>query len=193
MDRTIVNGFDVGALFETVETISEDPCIAAFKFRARNRWVGGGENRTTIDGYYAACEELSRDEPFELVNDEPSVLLGTDTAPNPTEYVLHALAGCMTTSLVAHAAARGVTVEEVDTHIFGDLDVRGFLGIDESVRSGFERIAIEMRVKADAPEETIRELCEIARARSPVFDIVTNRVPVALELVARPAGGEDGA
>lgn len=190
MERKIVNGFDIGALFETIETIGREPAIAAFIFRARNRWLSGGENRTTIDSYYAACEELTRDEPFELANDEPPLLLGTDTAPNPVEYVLHALAGCLTTTLVAHAAARGIAIDEVETRLSGNLDARGFLGMSEDVRNGYPKITVDMRVRADAPEETIRELCEIAKARSPVFDMITNGVPVEVALTAESAGDD---
>jgi len=190
MAQNIVNGLDVDTLFETIETIKEDPCIAAFKFKAHNNWVSGGVNRTRLKDYYAAKQDMQHETAFELVNDEPPILLGGDVAPNPVEYVLHALAGCITTSLVAHAAARGITVEEVETRFVGDLDVRGFLGMDESVRNGYRQIDVDLRVKADAPEGTIYELCEIAKNRSPVFDIVSHGVPVAVKVDAQSTKGE---
>jgi uncharacterized OsmC-like protein len=184
MTQKTVNGLDVQQLFETIDTIKHDPCIAAFTFRARNRWESGGINRTTLKDYYAAREEMEHETTFELVNDEPPILLGQDTAPNPVEYVLHALAGCITTSLVAHAAARGINVEEVETRFVGNLDVRGFLGMEESVRNGYQQIAVDLRVKAETDDATIHELCEIAKNRSPVFDIVSHGVPVAVTVRA---------
>lgn len=182
MQTEKINGVDTGALFETIEAIKGNACIAAFTFRADNEWVEGGENRSTVDGYYGAGQENRRARPFVLTNDEPPVLLGGDRAPNPVEYVLHALAGCLTTSLVYHAAARGIRVEEVRTRFEGDLDLRGFLGMSDAVRNGYEEIRVVFDVRADAPEETIGELVELARKRSPVFDIVTRGTPVKTAL-----------
>jgi uncharacterized OsmC-like protein len=136
---------------------------------------------TTVNG---GVPDTARTATFELDNDEPDVLLGGDRAPNPVEYVLHALAGCLTTSLVYHAAARGITVRSVATRLEGDLDLRGFLGLDEDVRRGYERVRVTMHVDADTDQMTIDELVALAQARSPVFDIVSNGVPVAVQAVA---------
>ena len=183
-EQKIVNGVNVTELFDTVEAIKGQKEIARFNFRATNKWVGGGSNQTTVSDYYGACQEFKRDEPFVFQKDEPPVLLGRDTGANPVEYALAALAGCLTTSLVYHAAARGIELEEVESRFEGDLDLQGFLGMDESVRNGYENIRVTFKVKADAPEETLRELVELAQKRSPVFDIVTNKVPVSVELAA---------
>ena len=114
--------------------------------------------------------------------DEPSVLLGTDRGANPVEYVLTALAGCLTTSLVYHAATRGISIEEVESHLEGDLDLRGFLGLSEEVRTGYENIRVSFKIKADATDEQLKELVQVAQKRSPVFDTVSRPVPVSVEL-----------
>lgn len=176
---SIINGVNVTALGETVAAVQNEPAIAKFQFRAKNKWQGGGFNRTEINGFYGACQEDdTRTEPFVLENDEPAVLLGEDRAPNPVEYVLHALAGCMTTTMVYHAAAQGIKIESVETELEGDLDLHGFLRLDENVRNGYESIRIKFKVKSNATPEQLKELARI----SPVFDIVSNPVPVAVEL-----------
>ncbi|HEY0874235.1 MAG TPA: OsmC family protein [Vicinamibacterales bacterium] len=177
--RTTMNGLDVNQLFGTLEAIKGDPGLARFQFRARNRWIDGGLNRSTIRDFYGGGQEdTSRTEPFVFANDEPPVLLGENRGANPVEFVLHALAGCLTTSLVLHAAARGIRVNSVETRFEGDLDVRGLLGIDDSVRNGYERIKVTFKVSADAPDSVIDELITLAQKRSPVFDVVSHGVPV---------------
>ena len=182
-NSTTLNGVNVEELFKTVDAVKKTAAIAKFRFRADNTWIEGGHNRTSIRNFYGAgVEDTSRKTPFILDADEPKVLLGTDRGANPVEYVLTALAGCLTTSLVYHAAARGITVEEVESHLEGDLDLRGFLGISEEVRNGYENIRVTFKIKADATEEQLRELVQLAQKRSPVFDIVSHPVPVSVEL-----------
>jgi uncharacterized OsmC-like protein len=182
-----INGVDTGRMFSTIEAIQADPAIARFQFRLQNRWVGGGENRSVVRDYCGAKQEMAHPEPFELANDEPPVLLGADRAPNPVEYILHALAGCITTTVVYQAAARGIPVRAMATRFEGDLDLRGFLGLSEEVRRGFSNIRISVDLDVDADEATKRELIALAQARSPVVDIVTNGVPVQLLLNEQPA------
>jgi uncharacterized OsmC-like protein len=180
---TAVNGVNVEELFKIVDAVKKTVAIAKFRFRADNTWIDGGHNRTSIRNFYGAGgEDTSRKTPFVLDADEPKVLLGTDRGPNPVEYVLTALAGCLTTSLVYHAAARGIAVEEVESHLEGDLDLRGFLGLSEEVRNGYENIRVTFKIKADATEEQLRELVQLAQNRSPVFDIISHPVPVSVKL-----------
>lgn len=181
--KTDLNGVNVDELSKTVAAVKKTASIAKFRFRADNTWIDGGHNRTSIRNFYGAGgEDTSRKTPFILDADEPKVLLGTDRGANPVEYVLTALAGCLTTSLVYHAAARGIAIEEVESHLEGDLDLRGFLGISEEVRNGYDNIRVTFKIKADAPEAQLRELVELAQKRSPVFDIVSHPVPVNVEL-----------
>lgn len=183
MTKTIRNGVDTEKLFATLKLIKERPELAKFQFRASNHWIGGAHNRSAIKGFYAAGDEdTSRGEEFELDASEPAILLGTDTGPNPAEYLLHALAACLTTSIVYVAAARKVELGWVESKITGDMDVRGALGVDDEPRNGFERINVSFRVAGNAPEEKLREIVERAKARSAVYDMVTNGVPVGVEV-----------
>jgi uncharacterized OsmC-like protein len=177
------NGVDVPTLFATVDAVKGSPEIARFQFRATNEWVSGTHNRSTIHGFYGAGQEdTSREEPFVIDAGEPAVLLGTDTGPNPAEYLLHALAACLTTTLVYSAAARKVRLTEVESTFEGDMDVRGCLGLSDEVRNGFDRIRVSFHLEGDAPPEKLREVVDRAQKRSAVYDMVTNGVPVAVEL-----------
>jgi uncharacterized OsmC-like protein len=180
--ENVVNGVSVTKLVQTVGVIQGNPSIANFNFRAKGRWINGGHNQTTINDFYGACQTHSRNQPFVFDKDEPPVLLGTDQGANPVEYALAALNGCLTTSLIYHAAAQGISIDEVETTLSGDLDLHGFLGLDENVRNGYEKIKVNFRVKSDAPREKVRELVELAQKRSPVFDIVSHPTPVEVSL-----------
>lgn len=181
--EAVRNGVDTAQLFGTLDAVKADPSIARFQFRARNRWIDGAHNRTKIRDFYAANQEdTSRAEEFVLDAGEPAILLGTDTGPNPAEYLLHALAACLTTSLVYVAAARGVRLTEVESTLEGDMDVQGALGLSDEHRNGFERIRVFFRVEGDAPEEKLREVVARAQQRSAVFDMVTNGVPVTVDV-----------
>jgi uncharacterized OsmC-like protein len=186
MPNSEINGVNVDLLFTTIKAIKETPSLAKFKFRASNQWIDGAHNRTTIKDFYGAgTEDTSRSEAFVMDNDEPVILLGEDHGANPVEVVLHALAGCLTTSLVYHAAAQGIRIDEVESKFEGDIDLHGFLGLSESVRNGYENIRVTFKVKGDAPEEKLEELCQLARKRSPVFDIISNPVSVSVRLETR--------
>jgi uncharacterized OsmC-like protein len=175
----IINGVNVDRLAETVTAIQQNPNLAVSQFRAANRWINGGHNRSTIQGFYAAGQEdTTRSKPFMLDADEPPVLLGRDQGANPVEFVLHALAACLTTSLVYHAAARGIRVESVESKLEGDLDLQGFLGLSDKVRRGYKEIRVHFTVKSDASAEQLKELTTF----SPVHDIVSNQVPVSISV-----------
>lgn len=177
-----VNGVDVEKLSETMTAINGNPEIAKFSFRATNKWLGGGHNRTTINEFNGACSLHSRASSFIVDEDEPPILLGQDHGANPVEYALTALAGCLTTSLVYHASARGIKIDEVESTLEGNLDLRGFLGLSEGVRNGYEGIKVAFKIKADAPKEQLEDLVETAKKRSPVFDIVSNPTPISVRL-----------
>lgn len=178
----VVNGVDVDQLKANIGAIQQQPVLAKFRFRANNQWLGGGLNRSAIGEFEGVGQTHKRAEDFVLDNAEPPVLLGQDQAPNPVEYVLHALAGCLTTGLVYHAAARGIRLDEVESQLEGEMDLRGFLGLTDEVRRGYEKIRVVFRIKSDAPREKLEELFLFSKQISPVFDIVTNGVPVSVEL-----------
>jgi uncharacterized OsmC-like protein len=183
----MINGVDVGRLSETIDAIKHDPEIATFRFRASNHWESGGHNMTTIHDFYGAKQNVEHRQDFHIAADEPEMLLGNDLGANPVEMVLTALAGCLTTTLVYHAAARGVTIRAVESELEGDLDLRGFLGMSDTVRRGYTNIGVNMRVDADASQEMIDELVELAQKLSPVFDIVSN--PVNVMVTGEPLAG----
>jgi uncharacterized OsmC-like protein len=178
----LMNGLDVQAAMDTIDAIKANPGLARFQFRARNTWVNGGENRSVIRDFYGAGrEDDSRTMAFEFTNGEPPVLLGNNEGANPVEFLLHALAGCVTTTFVLHAMARGIRVRELSTRLEGDLDLRGLLGLDDQVSPGYEQIRIEMDVKADCSEEELDDLLAYTQQHSPVCNTVCRPVPVALE------------
>ncbi len=178
----MTNGVDVGKLFETIEAIKGAPDIAKFKFRARNKWIHGGHNHTTIKDFYGAGEEHAHEKPFELEVDEPPLLLSGDAGANPVEYVLTGLAGCLTTSLVYHAAARGIEIKGVESRLEGDLDLRGFLGLSKDVPVGYQTIRVYFKIDADISEAQKEELIQMAQKYSPVFNTVFNATPVKVQL-----------
>ena len=177
-----LNGVDVSRLFDTIDAIKGTPGIAKFKFRARNKWINGGHNRTTITDFFGAQKDHSHREDFVLDEDEHQVLLGEDSGPNPVEYLLTGLVGCLTSSLVYHAAARGIEIRAVESRLEGDLDLRGFLGLSEEVSVGYESIRVYFKIDADISEAQKEELIRIAQKYSPVFNTIVNPTPVSVLL-----------
>lgn len=184
-EQNIVNGVDVDQLNCTICAVKDNAALAHFKFRASNKWISGGHCRTTIKDFYGAGQEdTSRSEAFVLEADEPAVLQGEDHGPSATEAALYALTSCLNTSLIYHAAAKGIKIDELEINAEGTLDLRGFLGLSEEVRNGFQNVKVTFKVKSDAPERKIEELVELAQKRSPVFDMFSTPVPISVELEA---------
>jgi len=183
MENPVRNGVDTATLFATLDAVKGNPDIAKFQFRATNRWVSGTHNQSTIHGFYGALQEMTHQQPFTYDADHPAVLVGSDNAPTPVEFVLHALAACLTAGLANIAAARGVNLTEVESTVEGDIDLLGILGLSDGVRNGYQQITVRFKVRGDDPEK-LRQVIEQSRARSAVFDIVTNGVPVAIEVDA---------
>lgn len=183
-DKTSCNGLDLEQMGQTVTALKSDPTLAQFQFRVRNQWINGGENRSTIKDFYGAgAEDTSRSEPFMFTNGEPPVLLGANEGANPVEFLLHALAGCVTTTTVLHAAARGIRLRKLSTKLVGNIDLRGLLALDDSVTPGYESIRIEMYIEADCSDQELEDLIAFARDHSPVCNTVCRPVPVTIERV----------
>lgn len=180
--QPVVNGINTADLFGTIEAIKGDSEIAQFKFRLKNKWMNGGLNCSLVDNYFGAKQEMQHAKTFEMTNDEPPVLLSGDKGPNPVENLLHALAGCLTTSLVYHAAARGIEVKGVSTRFEGDLDLHGFLGLSDKVRRGFREIRVKFEIDGNIDEKTKLHLIAMAQHHSPVFDMVSNGTQVVAML-----------
>jgi uncharacterized OsmC-like protein len=177
-----INGVDVPALFATLDAVKEQPAAARFQFRVATEWVSGTHNRSVVNGFYGVGQEQVRARDFVLEADHPAVLVGEDHAPTPAELLLHALSACLTSGLVNIAAARGIALEEVRCTVEGDIDLNGILGLDESVRNGYEAIRVVFHVKGDAEAEWLAKLVAQARNRSAVFDVITNGVPVTVDV-----------
>jgi uncharacterized OsmC-like protein len=183
MDNPVRNGVDTAALFATIDAVKGDPDLANFGFRATNRWVSGTHNQSTIDGFYGAKQEMTHASSWTYDADHPAVLVGEDHGPTPVEYLLHALAACLASGLANIAAARGVNLDEVTTTVEGDIDLRGILGLSEEVRNGYQQIAVRFAVRGDDPDK-LRAVVEQSRRRSAVYDLLTNGVPVSIEVDA---------
>jgi len=177
-----VNGVNLDALSETVQAMQNDPVLGQSKFRVRNVWVDANHNTNFVSGFYGARQENTHKQTFELHADEPPMLGGGDEAPNPVEYLLSALASCVTTSLVAHAAVHGIEIRSLESEIEGDIDLNGFLGLDPKVPKGFTDIRVKMHV--DAPGENIIKLKRLA-AFSPVYQTLISNPNVSLEVNAK--------
>ena len=184
-NNSMRNGVDTATLFATLDAVKQAPEAAKFQFRAHNQWVSGTHNRTTIAGYFGVGEERSHERTFVFDADHPAVLVGQDHGPTPTEFVLHALAACLTAGLANIAAARKVKLTEVRSTVTGDIDLNGILGLNPDVRNGYEQITVHFTIKGDAPAETLREIVEQSRTRSAVYDIITSQVPVTIEVNTR--------
>lgn len=175
-----LNGVDTPTLFATIDAVAGAPELAKFQFRASNQWLAGTHSRSRIETFSGAGGEQKHTGDVQFDADHPKVLVGTDTAPTPVEFLLHALAGCLTAGIANIAAARGVKLTEVRSTVEGNIDLRGILGLSKDVRNGYQDITIRFSIKGDAPAGKLREIVEQSRARSAVFDVLTNGVPVTV-------------
>ncbi len=183
IENPIRNGVDTATLFATLDAVKGNTDIAKFQFRATNRWISGTHNQSTLHGFYGAMQEMTHRQPFTYDADHPAVLVGNDNAPTPVEFLLHALAACLTSGLANIAAARGVTLTEVESTVEGDIDLLGILGLSDDVRNGYQQIKVSFKVRGDDPEK-LRKVVEQSRKRSAVYDVLTNGVPIVIEVDA---------
>jgi uncharacterized OsmC-like protein len=182
-ENPVRNGVDTATLFATLDAVKGDPEIAKFRFRATNRWVSGTHNQSTVHGFYGAKQEMQHNDVHTFDADHPAVLVGADNGPTPVEYVLHALAACLTAGIANIAAARGVNLTEVSSTVEGDIDLLGILGLSDEVRNGYQGIRVSFTLRGDDPE-ALRKVVEQSRKRSAVYDVVTNGVPVEITVDA---------
>lgn len=177
-----INGFNLEAIAGTIAAIQSNPKIADFELRAKNTWISGGHNRSSIQGFYGACQEdVSRQRPFIYDNDEPPVLLGENKGANPAEVILHGLLGCMTTAMMLLASARGIEVSAVSSRVEGDIDLKGFLGLDATVKRGFQQIRVMFDIEG-VSEDQKEELIALAK-QSPIFNTLVDPLDVQVALL----------
>lgn len=181
-NSNVVNGIDMEVLLGTVQAISDEPELGECQFRARNIWLGGSKNSTTIGNFYGAGQEQEHKQEYVFHADEPPVLAGYDDAANPVEYLLHALAACVTTSMVAHAAVKGIYIEELECQLEGDIDLNGFLGINPDVPKGYKDIRMQFKVRANVDDtDVLKQLAEF----SPVYKTITRGARVDIQIEAK--------
>ena len=178
------NGVNTPVLLATINAVGEKPELAKFQFRAHSRWISGTHSQSTMHGFFGAGGEHQHVTAYTADADHPGVLCGDDHGPTPVEFVLHALAACLTSGIGNISAARGIDLESVESMVEGDIDLQGIFGQSGKVRNGFQAIRVSFRIKGNAPEEKLRGLIEQARARSAVYDIITNGVPVSISVNA---------
>jgi len=183
-ERVPRNGVNVPGLFGTIDAVRNQPELAKFRFRATNRWVAGTHSRTTIEQFSGAGGDHTHIETYAYDADHPAVLVGADQAPTPVEFLLHALGACLMAGVANVASARGVTLTAVEASIEGDIDLLGILGISSEVRNGYQQLRVAFRIDGDASPETLREIVEQSRARSAVYDVLTNGVDVTIDVAA---------
>jgi uncharacterized OsmC-like protein len=186
--RPALNGVDVPTLFATLDAVKAQPEIAQFQFRARNEWISGTHNRSTIQGFYGAGQEdTSRTQPFTFDADHPAVLVGSNNAPTAVEFLLHAIAACLTSGLANIAAVRGVQLHRVSSTVEGDIDLLGILGISGEVRNGYRQIRVSFEIEGDASPEVLAALVEQSRRRSAVYDVLVNGTDVVIDVTTPSA------
>ena len=183
-ERPPRNGVDVPRLFATLDAVKGQNEIAKFQFRASNTWVNGTHNRSQLSGFFGAMQEMEHKNVTVLDADHPAVLVGEDHGPTPIEFVLHAIAACLTSGVANIAAARGIQLQKVTSTVEGDIDLLGILGLsDGTVRNGYQQIRVTFHIEGDADEEKLRGLVEQSRRRSAVYDVLTNPTPVVIDVV----------
>ena len=176
------NGVDTPALFATIGAVKGQPELARFQFRASSRWLIGTHSVSRVEPFSGAGGTHNHEVDFQFHADHPKVLTGGGAGPTPVEYLLHGLAACLIAGVANVAAARGVTLSEVAASLEGDIDLRGILGLSRDVRNGYQGIRVGFRIKGDATEAELQQIVEQSRARSAVFDVLTNGTRVDVDV-----------
>ena len=171
-----VNGIDVEALHDAIDAIKADPSMASCKFFAGTQWRHGMASQTKISHYELGGETIPQQ--YTIAVDEPSALLGSDTAPNPQMLLFAALNTCVLNTFVANAAANGVRLDSVEIDLEGELDLRGFLGIDDSVNPGYNEVTMVCRVQGDGTDEEYEKCLEAGTKHSPNFQNISRKVKI---------------
>jgi uncharacterized OsmC-like protein len=181
MTSNRVNGIDVDALKQVVQEVANDPAKGTVRFAVKSAWQGQTKSRATVESFHIGGQEVKRH--FEMDVDEPLELLGQNSAPNPQEMLMTALNACIMVGYVAGAAMKGIRLEKVEIETSGELDLRGFLGIDPSVPPGYERIHYTVTMKGDGTEADFREIHETVMKTSPNYFNIARPIRIDSRLV----------
>lgn len=175
-----VNGLDMDALAGVMREIAQDPAKGLVDFRVRSDWQGQTRSRATVDSYTIGGQRVNRR--FTIDVDEPLELLGENTAPNPQEMLMTALNACIMVGYVAGAAAKGITLEKVQIETSGQLDLRGFLGMDATVPPGYESIRYTVRMRGNGTPEQYQEIHETVMKTSPNYFNISRPIRIDARL-----------
>jgi uncharacterized OsmC-like protein len=182
--RKRVNGIDLTALAEVVEQVSEDPAKGRVSFRVQSQWQGQTRSRSTVEACTIGGQVVRRR--FDIDADEPLELLGQNTAPNPQELLMAAINACVMVGYVGGAAAKGIVLDRVEIETTGQLDLRGFLGLDEAVPPGYETIRYVVRIKGNGTPEQFRQIHDNVLRTSPNYFNLTRPIKIEAELLVDP-------
>jgi len=181
-DTPVDNGVNVEALLGARTALAEAPAAAQFQWRAACEWQNGTHSRSTVEGFFGLGEEQSHRTSHSFDADHPEIFASQDNGITPVEYVLVALASCLTAGVAAVAQNREIQLRGVSATIEGEMDVRGILGVDSDVRNGFGDIKVSYKIDADASPDEIKALVAQSQKRSAVYDIITNPTNVRVEV-----------
>ena len=162
-----VNGLDLPALAAMVETIRADPAMATAAFRVKTRWTGQTSSETIIDNCEIAGSQVDRS--FTILADEPGELMGQDSGPNPQELLMAALNACLVVGYVANAAVIGIDLTEVEIETWGELDLRGYLGMDDAIAPGYRQLDYVVRIAGAGTAEQFESIHQLVKRTSPNF------------------------
>jgi uncharacterized OsmC-like protein len=177
----VINGLDVDALKGLIGSVREDPSRGLTEWRVRSEWQGQARIRNDVESFSIGGEVVRRQHTIEV--DEPYELGGSNQHPNPQEVLMSALNSCMITGYAAVASLRGITLERLEIETSGEIDLRGFLGLDETVKPGYPGIEFTVRVAADAPKETLEEILAFVLKTSPNYFNISQPVPLKSTLI----------
>lgn len=179
--KNIVNGIDMTEFQQFAEGVSQDPSISKARFNVETRWAGQTRSVSTIKSYELRCKNYERN--FHIAADEPTEILGTNTAPNPQELLMAALNACMTVGYVAIAATKGVTINSLKIDTKGELDLRGFLGLDEAVNPGYDEVQYSVYIDSDGTDAQLEEIHNAVLQTSPNYANFSRAIRMVPKLV----------
>jgi uncharacterized OsmC-like protein len=175
----VVNGIDTSRIVDLATNMTQDENFGQFRFRANNQWIDGSRSRTSFKDFYAGGEERTeRPAAHTSDADQPLYLGGQNSAPNAVEHYLGSLVSCLNTTIVAHASAQGIELHDLEISAEGNMDARGFFGVSDEVRRGYNRIVVDIRARTSADEAGLRQMASY----SPVYEMVSRAVPVELNI-----------
>jgi uncharacterized OsmC-like protein len=178
---SVVNGIDTDAVHTLIESVEDNPAQGMTHWQVASTWQGGMHSRARVDSFAIGGASVPRR--FSIDIDEPLELGGGNAYANPQEYLLAGLNACMMVGYSALCALQGITLQKLEITTEGDIDLRGFFGLDPSVAPGYRELRTRVVIKGDGSEDQLRKIHELVLATSPNFYNVTRAVAVVPSLI----------